>query len=322
MPRYQPGESFELTREVDRYRPIYYAGAAGDFNPIHIDPEVGRMAGLGGNILQGLCTLAWAVDAFARYLGDPGAVTRVRARFSRPVALEDTLVFRGKVTAGEGGRLRAAVRAENQRGEEVLKEVEVEGWNPTEHPRTSTGQGGTTPEPRQVPRSHPEQVQALPSGGAVTPSSVGRRWGPFHYTVGLEKMREYVAAISGGAPILGLGGLPDDVHPVLHDTAAAAAGPYRSVIGFPTFAVTFAMAPFGAAMLDPALGVDLLRLVHGEQAFEFLEVLRPGDELTTHGELTEVAMRGRHQTLVVRTESVNQHGRVAVRGVFTGLIRG
>jgi acyl dehydratase len=156
----------------------------------------------------------------------------------------------------------------------------------------------------------------------VDPSLIGRRWGPFHYTVGLEKLREYAAAISGGTPMLGLTRLPDGLHPSLHDEAAAAAGPYRSVIGFPTFAVTFAMAPFGAAMLDPALGVDLLRLLHGEQDFEFLEVLRPGDLLTTHGELVEVSMRGRHQILAVRTESVNQHGRPAVRGLFTGLIRG
>jgi acyl dehydratase len=157
---------------------------------------------------------------------------------------------------------------------------------------------------------------------AVDSSLVGRRWGPFRYTVGLEKLREYVAAISGGAPTLGLSGLPDDVHPVLHDEAAAAQGPYGSVIGFPTFAVTFAMAPFGAALLDPALGVDLLRLVHGEQDFEFLEVLRPGDVLTTHGELVEVSQHGRNEVVVVRTESVNQHGRTAVRGRFTGVIRG
>ena len=127
MPSYTVGEKFELVRDVDRYRPLYYAGASGDFNPIHIDPEVGRLAGLGGNILQGLCTLAWAVDCFARYLGDPGAVTRVQARFSRPVALEDTLTFRGVVTAVEGERVSASVRAENQRGEEVLKQVALEG---------------------------------------------------------------------------------------------------------------------------------------------------------------------------------------------------
>jgi 3-hydroxybutyryl-CoA dehydratase len=127
MPSYTVGETFELVRDVDRYRPIFYAGASGDFNPIHIDAEVGRAAGLGGPILQGLCTLAWAVDCFARYLGDPGAVTKVQARFSRPVALEDTLTFKGVVKEVSQGTLKATVRAENQRGEEVLKEVTLEG---------------------------------------------------------------------------------------------------------------------------------------------------------------------------------------------------
>jgi 3-hydroxybutyryl-CoA dehydratase len=127
MPSYTQGETFELVRDVDRYRPIFYAGASGDFNPIHIDADVGRAAGLGGPILQGLCTLAWAVDCFARYLGDPGAVTKVHARFSRPVALEDTLTFKGVVTDVDGNRLKATVRAENQKGEEVLKDVRLEG---------------------------------------------------------------------------------------------------------------------------------------------------------------------------------------------------
>ncbi len=131
MPSYTVGETFELVRDVDRYRPIYYAGASGDFNPIHIDAEVGRLAGLGGNILQGMCTLAWAVDCFARYLGDPGGVTRVHARFSRPVAPEDTLTFRGVVTAVNAEQVQASLRAENQRGEEVLKDVTVEGRSRT-----------------------------------------------------------------------------------------------------------------------------------------------------------------------------------------------
>jgi 3-hydroxybutyryl-CoA dehydratase len=135
MPSYTVGETFQLVRDVDRYRPIYYAGASGDFNPIHIDADVGREAGLGGSILQGLCTLGWAVDCFARYLGDPGAVTRVHARFSRPVALEDTLTFKGVVTEVDGQRLKAVVSAENQRGEDVLKDVTLEGRASTTGPR-------------------------------------------------------------------------------------------------------------------------------------------------------------------------------------------
>ena len=74
---YAVGDTFTLVRTCDPYRPIYYAAASGDFNPIHIDPIVGGEAGLGGAILQGLCTLAWAVDCFIGYLGDPGRVSAI-----------------------------------------------------------------------------------------------------------------------------------------------------------------------------------------------------------------------------------------------------
>jgi 3-hydroxybutyryl-CoA dehydratase len=121
------GDTFTLVRTCDKYRPLYYAAASGDFNPIHIDREVGEAAGLGGTILQGLCTLGWAVDAFIKYLGDPGKVARVQVRFSRPVALLDTVTFVGTVTEIADGRLVAEVSAKNQRGEDVLKGAVVEG---------------------------------------------------------------------------------------------------------------------------------------------------------------------------------------------------
>ncbi len=127
MPRtFLPGETFTHVRECDRYRPVYYAGASGDYNPIHIDPEAGKAAGLGGNILQGLCTLGWAVEAVGIYVGDPGRVRRVRVRFSKPVRPEDTITFQGKVTSVQDGRLTAEVSATNQRGEDVLKGAVVE----------------------------------------------------------------------------------------------------------------------------------------------------------------------------------------------------
>jgi 3-hydroxybutyryl-CoA dehydratase len=121
------GDTFSLVRTCDPYRPIYYAAASGDFNPIHIDPEVGREAGLGGAILQGLCTLAWAVDAFVGYLGDPGKVSGVKARFSRPVAPHDVVTFTGKVISVENGKVVAQIEAVNQREEDVLKGATVEG---------------------------------------------------------------------------------------------------------------------------------------------------------------------------------------------------
>jgi 3-hydroxybutyryl-CoA dehydratase len=124
---YAVGDTFTLVRTCDAYRPIYYAAASGDFNPIHIDPAVGREAGLGGVILQGLCTLAWAVDSFAGYLGDPAKVSGVKVRFSRPVAPLDTVTFSGKVISLENGKLTAEISAVNQRDEDVLKGAIVEG---------------------------------------------------------------------------------------------------------------------------------------------------------------------------------------------------
>jgi 3-hydroxybutyryl-CoA dehydratase len=120
------GDTFTHVRECDKYRPIYYAAASGDFNPIHIDPDAGKAAGLGGPILQGLCTLSWAVEAVTRYLGDPSKISKVKVRFSRPVMIDDTVTFTGKVTAIEGGKISFDVAAKNQKGEDVLKGTVVE----------------------------------------------------------------------------------------------------------------------------------------------------------------------------------------------------
>lgn len=125
---FRAGDTFEMTREADRYRPVYYAAVSGDFNPIHIDPEVGRAAGFPGAILQGMCTMAWLADACTAYLGDPARVKRLRVRFSRPVVVGDVVTFRGRCVAVEGPVVRLEVEARNQRGEEVLKDASAEGW--------------------------------------------------------------------------------------------------------------------------------------------------------------------------------------------------
>jgi acyl dehydratase len=121
------GDTFRSVREVDAYRPIYYAAASGDFNPIHIDPNVGRAAGYQGVILQGMCTYAWLADACVAYLGDPARLGRLRARFTKPVQVGDVITFDGRCAAIEGQTLRLEVVAKNQKGEEVLKGVLADG---------------------------------------------------------------------------------------------------------------------------------------------------------------------------------------------------
>jgi 3-hydroxybutyryl-CoA dehydratase len=115
------GDTFDLVRECDPYRPIYYASASGDFNPIHIDPEVGRKAGQPGAILQGMCTMAWLADACVRYFEDPTRMVKIETRFARPVNAGDVIRFSGRCVAVEDGRVRVEVSARNQKGEDVLE---------------------------------------------------------------------------------------------------------------------------------------------------------------------------------------------------------
>jgi acyl dehydratase len=121
------GQTFQLVRKVDRLRPTYYAAASGDFNPIHVDPRVGKASGLGGVILQGMCTYAWLSDACVAWFDDPVRVRTLRARFARPVKPGDTVTFSGRCTAIVGGTVRVEIEARNQRGEPVLERAVAEG---------------------------------------------------------------------------------------------------------------------------------------------------------------------------------------------------
>jgi acyl dehydratase len=73
-----------------------------------------------------MCTMAWLADACARYFDDPGRIAALSARFARPVNVGDSVRFEGRCVAVEGRRVRVAVKAVNQRGEEVLKGAQAE----------------------------------------------------------------------------------------------------------------------------------------------------------------------------------------------------
>ena len=120
------GASFSASEEVDRYRAVYYAGASGDFNPIHIDPEFGRMVGLGGVILHGLCAMAFAAKAVTDWTGDPGKLKKLRCRFAAPVHIGDVLTVSGQVTEVSGKRATVALKVVRQDGDEVERNVSAE----------------------------------------------------------------------------------------------------------------------------------------------------------------------------------------------------
>jgi 3-hydroxybutyryl-CoA dehydratase len=122
----EKGQAFTGREKFDKYRAIYYAGASGDYNPIHIDPEFGKMVGLGGVILQGLCTLAFAAKTVTDWTGDPGRLRKIRCRFSAPVMIEDTISVQGTVADVQAGRVKVDLKVINQTGAEVLQNVEAE----------------------------------------------------------------------------------------------------------------------------------------------------------------------------------------------------
>jgi 3-hydroxybutyryl-CoA dehydratase len=115
----KPGDSVpELRVTPDKYLPHRYAGASGDFNPIHIDPEFARQVGLPGNILHGLWMMAQVARANAQLAdGDPRALKRLSVQFRGMGFPEQELVVSGTVKEADGDRVvvdTVAAQGENQ----------------------------------------------------------------------------------------------------------------------------------------------------------------------------------------------------------------
>jgi acyl dehydratase len=99
-----------------------YAEASGDHNPIHLDEDVAKMAGLPSIILHGLCTMAFVHDALVRRFGpDPLCVKRLAVRFNKPVVMGDTLTIDVRGTAKN-----LSLQVRNQAGVVVLKGGQAE----------------------------------------------------------------------------------------------------------------------------------------------------------------------------------------------------
>ncbi|NLI19485.1 MAG: MaoC family dehydratase [Actinomycetales bacterium] len=107
-----PGQVlFERTVAVDRARLVRYAGASGDFNPIHWNERFAREVGLDGVIAHGMLTMGIAAGVLEEWVGDPGRITSYSTRFSRPVPVPDPgvaeLAVSGRVgTVAEDGTVR------------------------------------------------------------------------------------------------------------------------------------------------------------------------------------------------------------------------
>ncbi len=115
----------EQVVRVTRADLVRYAGASGDFNPIHWNERVATEVGLPGVIAHGMLTMALAARAVSAWAGDPAALVQYHVRFGRPVVVPDDgigaqVTVRGKVGAlDEDGRARVDLTVTSA-GEKVL----------------------------------------------------------------------------------------------------------------------------------------------------------------------------------------------------------
>ena len=113
MAELNEGEAIpELRVTPDKYLPHRYAGASGDFNPIHIDNDFAQMVGLPRNNLHGLYSMAQVARAQTEAAGgDPRALRRLAVQFRGMGVPEEEIVVSGTVTERDGDRVVVATEA-------------------------------------------------------------------------------------------------------------------------------------------------------------------------------------------------------------------
>jgi acyl dehydratase len=115
----------ELTITPDKYLTVRYAGASGDFNPIHIDEEFARAVGLPGRILHGLWTMAQVARAQTEAAGGPDHLKRLSVQFRGMGVPEQEVRVTGTVRELAGGRALIDTVAE-QAGNQIIRNAEAE----------------------------------------------------------------------------------------------------------------------------------------------------------------------------------------------------
>jgi acyl dehydratase len=106
------GDRIELRVTPDRYVTVRYAGASGDFNPIHIDEQFALQVGLPGRILHGLWSMAQVARAATDAAGgDPTALRSLTSQFRGMGRMEQEIVVSGEVKSVADGLATAKLEA-------------------------------------------------------------------------------------------------------------------------------------------------------------------------------------------------------------------
>jgi acyl dehydratase len=119
------GDNIELRVTPDKYLTVRYAGASGDFNPIHIDEAFAREVGLPGRILHGLWTMAQVARANEEAAGGPDKLKSLSVQFRGMGVLEQEVVVHGTVRDVYDGVAVIDSEAE-QNGNRIIRNAKAE----------------------------------------------------------------------------------------------------------------------------------------------------------------------------------------------------
>jgi acyl dehydratase len=144
---------------------------------------------------------------------------------------------------------------------------------------------------------------------AVNTEAVGKTYAPSTYAVGREKIREYAYAVG-------------ETNPLHLDHEAAREAGFADLVAPPMFAVVYAGRAVAPALLDPEVGLDFARMVHGGQDFRWGPLVVAGDEIATTTTVKEIAERGGMGFYVFETVATNQRGETVCTGLWTNIVRG
>ena len=121
------GDTFQLEVTPDRYLTVRYAGASGDFNPIHIDEAFAKQVGLPSRILHGLWTMAQVARAHTEAIGGvsgPASLERLSVQFRGMGVMEEEVVVTGTVREVNGDRAIVDSQA-TQNGKRIIRNGEA-----------------------------------------------------------------------------------------------------------------------------------------------------------------------------------------------------
>src|SRR3954453_7678639 len=140
--------------------------------------------------------------------------------------------------------------------------------------------------------------------------AVGKTYPPVTYAVGREKIREYAHAVG-------------ETDPLHLDLEAARAAGHPDLVAPPMFCVVYCAPPIAPAILDPEVGMDFARMVHGSQEFRWGRLVVAGDEVVTEVTLQDASERGGMGFYVFRsTSTAASDGAELCVGTWTNIVRG